>query len=166
MTGMTEQQIRSLYAIAMAYDNRRLSEANITAWTEQALRNRWTYDEAAEAVHTHHATSTEYLMPAHITAIIKNQRSKPENVSESRQIEGAPPAQPERIQSIVAELGRRLGWKSRDRSTEDAAVLAVECPSCHAAPKRPCTRQVTQGAHRGEHKPLKQFHPSRSEVAQ
>lgn len=162
---MTEAEIRQLYALVMSYDNRKFSEANITAWWQQAERNRWEFDEARQAIHQHHAESTEFLMPAHVTAIIKARRSQPQRIDETRQIEAPPPAHPERIRSVVDELGKRLGWESRAPLAEDAATLAVECPFCHAQPKRPCTMQITRGTHRGEYRPLSTFHASRIDLA-
>ena len=160
---MKEDEIRKLYALAISYDNRRLSEANITAWWEQAERNRWTLDEAREAVHQHHAQSAEFLMPAHITAIIKARRQQPARY-EPLAIEAAPPAPDDRVRRIVDELARRLGWTRQQQSHTDPA-LTVECPYCHAQPQRPCTRLVTRGPHRGEHRPIRTPHPSRVDLA-
>lgn len=158
---ITEQEIRAIYAVAMAYDNRKLSEANITAWWEQANRNRWTLDEAREAIHEHHRTSTDFLMPAHITNIIRGHRRQPEPVAEARQLPSAPPADPERIGRLLGQLSAKLGWSRRPQDP----ARKVECPHCHAAPTRPCTRVVTVGAHRGEYVPITGVHPSRRELA-
>lgn len=164
---MTEQEIRALYATATAYDNRRPSEANITAWWQQAERNHWTFADALEAIHQHHAESTEYLMPAHITAIIKARKSQPRPVAETRQIEAAPPAAPERISAIVREVGTRLGWRGTDDGSDDdyRVALTTECPWCHAGPSRPCTVRVTRGVHQGEYRPMSHPHPSRVDIA-
>lgn len=161
MTEMTESEVRQVYAIAMAYDNRKPSEANITAWWEQAIRNRWTLDEAREAVHEHHRNSADFLMPAHVTAVIRAGRRQPQPVSELRQLPASPPANPQRVGAILTELGRHLGWS---RQHADPATL-VECPYCHAQPKRPCTRLATRGPHRGEYIPLASFHASRNDLA-
>lgn len=163
---MSEAQIRALYAVAVAYDNRKGSEANITAWLEQAERNRWTFDEAREAIHEHYATSTEFLMPAHITAIIRRERNHPPTVDQPRQLPPAPPADPQRIRALIGELARQLRWSYQHQDDEQrAAVLAAECPHCHAAPNRPCARQLTRGHRRGEWVALAQFHPSRVDIA-
>lgn len=162
---MTEAEIRKLYAIAMAYDNRKLSNAGITAWWEQAERNRWTFDEAREAIHRHHATSTEFLMPAHVTTLIRAERRQPAPVRQLA-LPAAPPAQQGTIRRVVSDLARQLGWRRGTVSGEDQRVLAVECPHCQAGPMRPCTRLATRGPHRGEHMPLRRgFHPSRVDLA-
>lgn len=160
---MTEQEVRALLAIAVSYDNRKPSLANITAWWEQADRNRWTFDEAREAIHAHHATSKEFLMPVHITAHIRSKRQLPGVFAPA--LEAAPAPPPERISSIVAELSRRLGWTRKSVQTLHDPALSVECPYCHAAVGRPCARLVTRGPHRGEHVPNGKSHPSRIELA-
>jgi hypothetical protein len=160
---LTEDEIRRLYAIAMAYDNRKPSEAGISAWWEQSRRGRWEYNQAADAIHVHHMESTEYLMPAHVTAIIRRTRQTPD--VHTPLLPAAPPAPPERIRDIISTVSRRLGWTQRSEHADDEAVLAVKCPYCHAAPRRPCTRLVTRGSHRGEHQALKNFHDSRVQLA-
>lgn len=164
---MNEQQVRALYAAAVAYDNRRGSEANITAWTEQALRNRWTFPDALEAIHQHYASSTEFLMPAHITAIIADRRNAPPTVDTTRAaLPAAPPAEPARIRELIGDLARKLHWRYQHHDDEQrTAILAVECPHCHAAPQRPCARQLTRGHRRGEWVKLAAFHPSRVDIA-
>ena len=104
---MTEQEIRQLLAAAMAYDNRKPGEANIAAWTEAAKRGRWSFDAALEAIHTHYAASSVFVMPAHITAIIRAAMRQPEPFAE------LPPANPaseetrQRVMDMVAELADR-----------------------------------------------------------
>lgn len=159
---MTEQEIRALLAVAVAYDNRRPTAANITAWWEQAERCRWSFDEAREAIHIHHAESSDYLMPAHVTTIIRRQRQVPGRYV--AQLAPAAPASPDRIGRIMAALGSKLRWNRDTGQHNDDPALRVECPHCHAGPNRPCSRLVTRGPHRGEHRPLGQPHPSRVEL--
>lgn len=161
---MNELEIRRLYALAMSYDNRKLSEANITAWWEQAERHRWTYDEAREAIHAHHGESPDFLMPAHVTAIIKRQRRQPAPVAEVKALPEAQPSQPERFRTVIGHLAEQLGWRPKTPNADDR-IRSVECPHCGAAARRPCTRQITRGHRRGEHVALSQFHHSRIELA-
>lgn len=74
---MTEDEIRGLLAAAMAYDNRRPGDANVAAWMEAAVRAKWTFREALDAVHAHYATSTVFLMPGHITERLRVERRQP-----------------------------------------------------------------------------------------
>lgn len=161
---MPEAHVRALLAVAMSYDNRRPGEANLMAWAEAAERGRWTFESAREAIHAHYARSTEFLMPAHITAALRAQRSAPP-VFEAPLIEGAGPADPERVRSIVAEVSSRLGWVAADLSGPERAALRVDCPWCHARAGSPCTRHITRGPHRGEWAARSAPHPSRVETA-
>jgi hypothetical protein len=159
---MTEVEIKRVLAAVVAYDNRKPSNANITAWLEASDRGRWTFNEALEAVHQHYTTSTDFLMPGHVTAIIKANRRQPEHHVPALE---AAKAAPERIQGLIDEVARRLGWQRTVQSHSDPA-RAVECPYCHAAQGRPCSRMATRGHRRGEHVPLSAPHPSRIELAE
>lgn len=161
-TLITELEIRALLAVVMAYDNRKPGEANVTAWLEQGVRCRWTYDEAREAVHAHFAASTDFLMPAHITAHIRAERTRQPTHTPFAEIEAPPPADPERIGALVSALASRLGWR-RQPAAHDPH-LTVECPICHAAPNTRCSRLRTRGPHRGEYIPVP-THPSRVDAA-
>jgi hypothetical protein len=93
---VNEQEVRAVLATAMAYDNRRPGEANIAAWTEAADRGRWSFGAAVEAVHQHYATSTEFLMPAHVTRLVRSAMRQPGPVSDAvAHLEGATPASEE-----------------------------------------------------------------------
>lgn len=84
---LTEPQVRALIAAAMAYDNRKPGEATVAAWAEAAKRAGWTYERALEAIHTHYARSTAFIMPGHITELVRAQASLPPRVE-------LPPANP------------------------------------------------------------------------
>jgi len=159
---MTEQEIRALLAVAMAYDNRKPGQATVAAWTEAATRGRWAFDDAVEAVHAHFAESTEWLMPAHVTQRLRAQRSGPAAVAELLALPAGQPTAPERVRSIVDAVAGRLGWV---RAVADPAALAAldqACPYCHAGPDRPCTREIARGRRRGQLVELTTPHPSRS----
>lgn len=161
---MNEQEIRALLAAAMAYDNRKPGDATVMAWLEAATRARWTFPAALDALHAHYAESGDWVMPGHITARIRAARG-PGRPDEVLALPAGPPAQPERIRAVVDALARRLGWQRIPTSTVTAPD--VECPHCHAAPKRPCTRMATRGPHRGERVRLTggEVHPSRLALA-
>jgi hypothetical protein len=167
-TPMTSDQVAALLVVAMAYDNRKPGDATVAAWTEAALRGKWRFGPAREAIHAHYATSTAFIMPAHITERLKVESRFPPRFGEEPfgELEEArpDPAGKERVRAIVSELSARLGW-TRKPSLEDPA-LAVECPHCHATPLRPCARLATRGPHRGEYVQLSKPHPSRVELAE
>lgn len=75
---LDDSQIKIVLAAAMSYDNRKLpGVANRAAWVEAARRANWTLDAAVEAVHQHYAVNTEFLMPGHITQLIRAERRQP-----------------------------------------------------------------------------------------
>jgi hypothetical protein len=160
---MTDIEIRRLYALIVAYDNRKVSEANITAWTHQAIENRWTYNEASEAVHQHHRDSTEFLMPAHITANIRAARRVPPAAADVLALAPADPAGQERVREIVAEVSSKLGWVPDGKAP--SRNLTRPCPHCKAGPGRPCSYLVTRGPKQGQYVPLSggRVHASREE---
>lgn len=161
---MTENEIKQLFAVAMAYDNRKPSTANITAWWEQAERNRWTFDEAREAIHVHHTESSDYLMPAHVTAIIRRKRQIPGRPVP--QLEAASKASDKRVQGLIEQLAAKLRWDRNPTQAQSGPALSVICPHCDAGVGRPCSRLATRGPHRGEHIALSQPHPSRVELTE
>jgi hypothetical protein len=134
---MDTQQVRQLLAVVIAYDNRKLAEANILAWSEAARRGRWTLAEAIEAVHDHYGRESTWLMPGHVTASIRAKRQDHAMREQAAwQIEAAP-----RVAELVAGVLPDV----------DAAVVDHEpppvpskyrnaCPHCHAAPGAPCVR--------------------------
>jgi hypothetical protein len=125
---VNEAEVRAILAAAMAYDNRRPGEANIAAWTEAAARGRWTFESALEAVHSHYATSTEFLMPGHITAKVRATQRQPEPFAA---LPPATPASEETRRRLTALIGqkfklpggvKRAGRKHAQRSAEDMAA--------------------------------------------
>lgn len=75
---LTDPEVRLLLGHAMAYDNRKVpGDANRAAWAEAARRANWTLPAAIEALHQHYATSSEFVMPGHITALIRAERRQP-----------------------------------------------------------------------------------------
>ncbi len=126
---MNEQDVRAVLATAMAYDNRKPGEANIAAWMEAADRGRWTYEDAIEAVHQHYATSTQFLMPGHITAVVRARLQLPAPAREVARLEAARPAEEEtrsRLSALIREKfampGARRERRPLRKSAEDVAA--------------------------------------------
>lgn len=164
---MNDQQIKALLGAAMAYDHRKPGEAMVSAWMESASRARWTYPEALEAIHAHYAEDTEYLKPGHITQRIRASRRQPA-AFQPLAIERKP-AGPQEFKAIITELSKRMGWDrtqpaAAPSSSVTATGLDVECPHCHAMPKRPCVRSAGP-AKKGQLVPISDVHASRRETA-
>jgi hypothetical protein len=70
----TGDNIVELLQVAAAYDNRDIDAPMIAAWGEAARRQRWTFTEALEAVHQHYSQGVAWLMPGHVTQLIRRAR--------------------------------------------------------------------------------------------
>lgn len=109
---MTRDEIIDLLSVVTAYDNRNPSTAMISAWHTAAEVAHWTLGEAYDAVNAHYATSTEFLMPGHVTQRIRAHRP-PAAVAEPGgpgAIEATQPASEEtrrRVMEQVRELAAR-----------------------------------------------------------
>lgn len=75
---MTYEETAHLLAVIVAYDNRNPGQAAVAAWSEAARRGGWTLDEALDAVHSHFVENTTWLMPAHVTRVIRAKRDEAE----------------------------------------------------------------------------------------
>jgi hypothetical protein len=153
---MTLDDVKKLLAVAMGYDNRNPGQLNVAAWSEAAQRGRWTLGEAVEAVHTHYATETTWLMPAHITRLVKAGREQRERFR--------PEPRPEPIgQARVRELVAAALPDDRASLRPPQGVppaLARRCAYCGAAPGQPCTRESRTGR-----VALENVHPTRAEAS-
>lgn len=61
---MTEVELHQLLIEASGIDNRRVTKFTVAAW--YPVIGKFDYPTALEAMRRHFATSTDYLMPAHI----------------------------------------------------------------------------------------------------
>lgn len=159
---MNRNEIVDLLSAAIAYDNRNPTEAQILAWGEAADRARWTYREALDAVHTHYSRSSDYVMPGHITELIKAERNQPPH---RPALAPPPPADPDHVATVLDELAGRLGWERGGDHTpaERRAILAVPCSWCRAPAGEPCSRPSERN--RAGRERSGTFHPSRVEAA-
>lgn len=143
---LTELDVKRMLAAAMAYDNRKPGEANIAAWMEAAHRGGWRFDEALEAVKAHYDESTEFLMPAHINALLRQSRRHPAPFAELEAATSTPAAVEtrEQIMRIVGErfaLPRDIRNVRRVRAPRSpghrAAIEAARAELASIAPQSP-----------------------------
>jgi len=72
---MTPEETGRLLASAALIDNRKVDTATVIAWTR--VLGDLPYRDCEEALATHHAESTEWLMPAHIrTRVMEARRQR------------------------------------------------------------------------------------------
>jgi hypothetical protein len=89
---MTQDEVVQLMKVITRYDNRPPSAEVAEAWYASANIADWTLAEATEAVARHFTYSTEYLKPAHVTALIEAKRNPPKRPANSVDVATAFPA--------------------------------------------------------------------------
>lgn len=156
---MTNDDIVDLLSAITAYDNRNASQSTVLAWGKASELGRWTLPEALDAVHEHFAESTEYLMPAHVTARIKATRQDRALRNEALAIEAGvvDPAAADRVAQVVADIANCLGWD--DGRQPGGTALKVRCPHCGASPGNRCISTST-----GKALTQSACHPSRADA--
>lgn len=105
---MTDDEIIDLLTAAAAYDRRTVGEGDVLAWLEVAREGRWTFPEALAAIHTHFAHSTAWLMPAHVTELIRQERRQPPRHNRLALRGGPLPATDQTRTAAMAEIRRVL----------------------------------------------------------
>jgi hypothetical protein len=115
-----------LTAIA-AYDGRAPSEAAVIAWREAGDRAHWSLPEAIDAVHSYFVESTAWIMPAHVTAIIRAERR-----NAPRRLDGTTAddvAADSHKASMLAKIRGMIGHVGPGGAEADPA-LDVSCEWC------------------------------------
>jgi hypothetical protein len=110
---ITQDQVRALLATAMAIDNRRPGEAAVIAWHDLGNEARWTFPEALAAIKSHYRESTEFLMPGHITKLIRAGRRADAEKFDRKALPPASPASQEvreeamtKIRAVIGDFGK------------------------------------------------------------
>ena len=156
---MTDDEIIDLLSIAQAFDKRTVGEAEVTAWLDSARRGRWTFDEASEAVKDYYARTTAerpWIMPSHITHLIRADREIRHMRAQTRELVQPPP----RMAQAIAATAHATVIPAQAPREPKLPALRVECSHCHAQRGESCTRPRLQG------RPIPtKPHPSRVEAA-
>jgi hypothetical protein len=150
---MTRAETVAVLAAVVAYDNREPTEAVIAAWLAAAQDARWTRDEAITAVRQHYASSTEWIMPAHVTERVRAARQDRAMRADTERDRVVDAASATKIRDLCAEYGL-THFSIADDTREHPRGLHVDCPSCKARRGDACTHP-TRGALVGY------VHPSR-----
>lgn len=153
---LTPGEIGRLLDLVVAYTGRDPDTTLVEVWSAQSLLGRWTYAEAARAIHQWGANRgpRDWLEPAVVTRAIRAERQD--------QAMREPIVHPDPIgQARLAELiGGAFQSISDDPADPDGAArraaLARPCPHCDAKPHEPCTRLGLRGRVRRSN-----VHPSR-----
>ncbi len=131
------EAVGQILTAAAVYDSRKPSTTYVAAWSQAAMRGRWTLDEALDAVHAHYSECTEWIMPGHVTQRIRANRSHPAPIERPELPAGDLPSRAQ-IAAHIADVERHLGHAVTDRD-----ILRRRCPHCGADPGRRCQNPVT-----------------------
>lgn len=172
---MTEDEVLELLQIACEYDHRTIGRTDMMAWLDAATRGRWTAEAAQEAVREHYARSTSFVMPGHVTELLRAERRQPPDYAQQQKALPRPRRDPEVIRAGIDRVFAALAAKQAIRDGSDpgeAAEIAqgeagarrqirsIACPYCKAPIGRPC---VIVGARKDQEKAG--YHPARVELA-
>lgn len=174
---MTNDEVVELLQFACTYDRRTIGKTDVVAWLDAARRGRWTAEMAQDALREHYARSTAFVMPGHITELLRASRRQPADYAEQRKALPRPAVDPESIKRGVDAVFAALAAKHAIKAgtdPEDAAdvaegeagarrlVRSVPCPHCKASVSRPCVRR---GRKQGDVIEMTTYHPSRVDLA-
>lgn len=70
---MDASEVGKLLALMATYDQRKIGESDIAAWS--MIVGRFDYADAKDAVIAHYAASQDRIMPAHIVIFVKNRQA-------------------------------------------------------------------------------------------
>lgn len=101
-------EVGKLLTLMAAYDQRKVGEADVMAWSE--IVGKFDFEDAKAAVLAHYATTADRIMPAHIAVFVKNReadraaRSRP-GMTMSETVESdIPDADPDDVQGYLRAL--------------------------------------------------------------
>lgn len=157
---MNRREIIALLAIATAFDNRTVGEANISAWTDSARRGRWAFEEASDAIKDYYTSTTDarpFVMPNHITHRVSAVRRDRLDRQVAHELTHAGPPNP-RVVSAIENFAQHTVIPEPREPRQPA--LRVPCAHCGAQRGQSCTRP-SRGA-QVQTKP----HPSRVEAGE
>lgn len=103
---MNEAETRMILSQVSAVDNRRLTDSVMLMW--HAVFAGYSYDEVKWAMIQHFRTSTEYLMPAHLTEIVNLKRLEYRMMNPSARIDKDDWLTFEAEQESLASISRAL----------------------------------------------------------
>jgi hypothetical protein len=141
---VTPAETARLLTLIAAYDRRTLGESDVLAW--HPLVERYSFDECADAVRAHFASSTSYLMPVHVLDRVRAtrrdaiERQQSERLAiEYRQAQAVDVGR--YVAQVAAALDARRPPEQRravaDREARKRA-RSVACPYCGAREGQPC----------------------------
>ena len=121
---MNESEVRMILAQSAAVDTRKITDAAIVMW--HGLFREYSYGEVKWALMHHFATSTEYLMPAHLIAIVNTKRAEYRQMNPGLSLASDAWLEFEQLQELAASLcraNREAGFRYAVDAMEDTKEL-------------------------------------------
>ena len=116
---MTPEQAAALMTYASAFDNRNVTAEAATAWAD-TLAPYVNLHDGRRAVSDHYATTSDWIMPAHINRAVKRYRAA--RIAEAPYGDVPPELDPAQTQAWLTTYRRALG----DGNTVNAAHQAAD----------------------------------------
>lgn len=168
---MTPAETAELLGLCAAFDRRTIGKTDVLAW--QTILADINADAARQAVTTHYATETRWIMPADIRQHVLQQRAATAADYQGPGLSAdIPDADPDNIPAYLAAIKAQRhraadGLPTRRRPIAELVAgvihpvppeiqnvkrpgpLGRDCPNCHAAIGRPC--RTPGGVERAPH---------------
>lgn len=143
---LTSAELQAVIDLVVGYTRREPDKTMIEVWATQSVLGRWTYDEAAQAIHHwgYNREPNQFLEPSDVTRIIRADRQDRALCTQQRELEATPadPAAAERIQEIIGQLSEQMGW-TEPGTPRSGFALKVACPHCRAPEGKRCVNPAT-----------------------
>lgn len=145
MNAIHADEINKILQLCQSYDMRNIDGIMKNSWLHAAQIARWDRDQAAEAVRIHFSTSTERIMPGHVTAIIKTFKPTQPSMNELRSngtVSDRPALTAPDRQLGGLEIGGADGPPA-PKAYEVNGAVERPCPTCGAEDYAPCINPGT-----------------------
>jgi hypothetical protein len=128
---MTPSDAAAALARAAAFDRRTVGEVEARAWAEAFPH--FTVDEVVAAIVEHYRATTDFLMPAHVAAIVGRTRAARAQEWRTANPHMVPDADPDDVPAYLAALrSGRLVDANRDVVPQPERVKAIVAQALNA----------------------------------
>jgi hypothetical protein len=153
---LTPAEVKAIIDLVVAYTRREPDKTIVQVWATQSALGRWTYAEAARAIHVWGSTrgKNDFLEPSDITRAIRAER---QDRAMREPLPAPNPIGQARLHKLIANAFQSISDNPDDPGdVARRAALTRPCPHCGANQAEPCTRLSLRGRVR-----LAKVHPSR-----
>ncbi len=160
---LTADEIKKVVDLVVAYTGREPDKTMIEVWATQSALGRWTFPEAARAIHLwgRDRSPNAFLEPSDVTRTIRAERQDRALREENERLrQPGDPVAAERVQQYVTEIASKMGWDADgEPMNRGGFALKVRCPHCGVSPGARCVTPST-----GSTLTKQPCHPSRADA--